>query len=61
MKLVVKLMIKPASLTVYMLEDIAHYKSKDIANAFGSYFGDVGKRFANKISASTYGINHYLE
>ena len=43
------------------VEDIAHYKSKDIANAFGSYFGDIGKRFANKIPASTYGINHYLE
>ena len=38
------------------VDDIVHYKPKEIANAFGSYFGDRGK-----IPTSTHGIRHCLE
>ena len=43
------------------IDNIDYFKPKQIANEFGKYFGNIGKKFANKIPKSLKSASTYLE
>ena len=43
------------------VDPINYYQAKQIANEFGNYFGNIGKKFANKIPRALKSISWYLE
>ena len=43
------------------IEAIDYYQPKQIANEFGKYFGNIGKKFANNIPKSLKNVSTYLE
>ena len=43
------------------VDAIDYYQPKQIANEFGKYFGNIGKKFANNIPESLKNVSTYLE
>ena len=43
------------------IDAIDYYQPKQIANEFGKYFGNIGKKFANNIPKSLKNVSIYLE
>ena len=43
------------------VDAIDYYQPKQIANKFGKYFGNIGKKFANNIPKSLKNVSTYLE
>ena len=43
------------------IDNIDYFQPKQIANEFGKYFGNIGKKFANKIPKSLKSVSTYLE
>ena len=43
------------------VDAIDYYQPKQIANEFGKYFGNIGKKFANNIPRAQKSVTSYLE
>ena len=43
------------------VDAIDYYQPKQIVNGFGNYFGNIGKKFANKIPRALKSVSSYLE
>ena len=59
-KVIGKLINKTSVVRCIKDSDIHHYTSKSISNAFGQYFANVGKNFADKIPVSSKSITEYI-